>query len=239
MKQKSKTLPTAEITNKFTTYNAEMNSAMRSDDFNLANEYIEKMEALCEEYDFFDQEFTENGLTGLKDITGQVRIPALYKAIGARYRYDHWRELPVPVINADDKYALALADGTGKPLCDFIYDYIAFFPWTDLFTATVGDKGTILRPDGTPHIPILIDKVYEPFNHIITIMNEGKYGLCTTSGDYVAPIYDEMEPDDNDNVHVRLGDTWGYISGDGEFLPEPLSDEDQDKWWYNFRPDFD
>ena len=68
---------------------------------------------------------------------------------------------------------------------------------------------------------------------------EGRYGLCTTSGDYVAPIYDEMEPDDDDNVHVRLGDTWGYISGDGEFLPEPLSDEDQDKWCYNFRPDFD
>lgn len=239
MTQKSKTLPTSEIINKFTTYNAEMNAAMNKGDFNLANEYIEKMEALCEEYDFFDQEFTENGLTGLKDITGQVRIPALYKAIGARYRYDHWRELPVPVINADDKYALAQADGTGTLLCDFAYDHIAFFPWTDLFIATVGDKGTLLRPDGTPHLPILIDKVYEPNNGIITIENEGKYGLCTTSGDYVAPIYDEMEPDDDDNVHVRLGDTWGYIGGDGEFLPEPLSDEDQDKWWYNFRPDFD
>ena len=43
MKQKSKTLPTAEIINKFTTYNAEMNAAMNKGDFNLANEYIEKM----------------------------------------------------------------------------------------------------------------------------------------------------------------------------------------------------
>lgn len=237
MTQKSKTLPTAEIANNFVTYVANMKNAVEHDNYDLANEYIEKIETLSEEYDFFDQEFTENGRTGLKDITGQVRIPALYKAIGARYRYDHWRELPVPVINADDKYALALADGTGKPLCDFIYDYIAFFPWTDLFTATIGDKGTLLRPDGTPHLPILIDKVYEPFNHIIMFINEGKYGLCTTSGDYVAPIYDEMEPDNDDNVHVRLGDTWGYISGDGEFLPEPLSEEDQDKWWYNCRPD--
>ena len=49
MTQKSKNLPTAEIINKFTTYNAEMNAAMRNGDFNLANEYIEKMEALCEE----------------------------------------------------------------------------------------------------------------------------------------------------------------------------------------------
>ena len=237
MTQKSKTLPTAEIINKFTTYNAEMNAAMNKGDFNLADEYIEKMEALCEEYDFFDQEFTENGLTGLKDITGQVRIPALYKAIGARYRYDHWRELPVPVINADDKYALA--DGTGKPLCEFIYDYIDFFTWADHIIAHRDSKATILRPDGTPLFPLMVDKIYEPFHYVIMLENEGKYGLCTTSGDYVAPIYDEMEPDDDDNVHVRLGDTWGYISGDGEFLPEPLSDEDQDKWWYNFRPDFD
>ena len=238
MTQKSKTLPTSEIINKFTTYNAEMNAAMCNGDFNLANEYIEKMEALCEEYDLFDQEFTENGLTGLKDITGQVRIPALYKAIGARYRYDHWRELPVPVMNGEDKYAIVNADGSGKPICDFIYDYITFCPWTDHFIVHRGSKATILRPDGTELLPTMVDTIYEPFNHIVMLENEGKYGLCTLHGSYVAPIYDEMEPDDDDNVHVRLGDTWGYISGDGEFLPEPLSDEDQDKWWYNFRPNF-
>jgi hypothetical protein len=238
MTQKSKTLPTAEIINKFTTYNAEMNAAMNKGDFNLANEYIEKMEALCEEYDLFDQEFTENGLTGLKDITGQVRIPALYKAIGARYRYDHWRELPVPVMNGEDKYAIVNADGSGKPICDFIYDYITFCPWTDHFIVHRGSKATILCPDGTELLPTMVDTIYEPFNHIVMLENEGKYGLCTLHGSYVAPIYDEMEPDENDNVHVRLGDTWGYISGDGQFLPEPLSDEDQDKWWYNFRPNF-
>ena len=238
MTQKSKTLPTSEIINKFTTYNAEMNAAMRNGDFNLANEYIEKMEALHDEYDLFDQEFTENGLTGLKDITGQVRIPALYKAIGARYRYDHWRELPVPVMNGEDKYAIVNADGSGKPICDFIYDYITFCPWTDHFIVHRGSKATILRPDGTELLPTMVDTIYEPFNHIVMLENEGKYGLCTLHGSYVAPIYDEMEPDENDNVHVRLGDTWGYISGDGQFLPEPLSDEDHDKWWYNFRPNF-
>jgi hypothetical protein len=238
MTQKNKALPTSEIINQFTTYNAEMNAAMRNGDFNLANEYIKKMEALCEEYDLFDQEFTENGLTGLKDITGQVRIPALYKAIGARYRYDHWRELPVPVMNSEDKYAIVKADGSGTPLCEFTYDYITCFPWTNHFRAHVGGKTTLLRPNGTELLPTKVDTIYEPFNHIIMLENEGKYGLCTLHGSYVAPIYDEMEPDENDNVHVRLGDTWGYISGDGQFLAEPLSDEDHDKWWYNFRPNF-
>lgn len=238
MTQKNKALPTSEIINKFTTYNAEMNAAMRNGDFNLANEYIEKIEALHDEYDFFDQEFTENDLVGLKDITGKVRIPALYKAIGDRYRYDHWRELPVPVMNSEDKYAIVKADGSGTPLCEFAYDYITCFPWTNHFRAHVGGKTTLLRPNGTEFLPTMVDTIYEPFNHIIMLENEGKYGLCTLHGSYVAPIYDEMEPDENDNVHVRLGDTWGYISGDGQFLAEPLSDEDHDKWWYNFRPNF-
>lgn len=236
--EQTKLLPTPETISTFVAYNAEMNAALQRDNFDLANEYIEKIEALHDEYDFFDQEFTENDLVGLKDITGQVRIPALYKAISDRYRYDHWRELPVPVMNSEDKYAIVKADGSGTPLCEFTYDYITCFPWTDHFRAHVGGKTTLLRPNGTELLPTKVDTIYEPFNHIVMLENEGKYGLCTTSGDYVAPIYDEMEPDNDDNVHVRLGDTWGYISGDGEFLPEPLSDEDQDKWWYNFRPDF-
>ena len=236
MTQKNKALPTSEIINKFTTYNAEMNAALHRDNFNLANEYIEKMEALCEEYDFFDQEFTENGLTGLKDITGQVRIPALYKAIGDRYRYDHWRELPVPVMNSEDKYAIVKADGSGTPLCEFAYDYITCFPWTNHFRAHVGGKTTLLRPNGTELLPSKVDTIYEPFNHIIILEDEGKYGLCTLGGDFVAPIYDEIEPDENEKVQVRLGDTWGYLSYEGEFLPKPLSDEDWDKCHYSFDP---
>jgi hypothetical protein len=55
----------------------------------------------------------------------------------------------------------------------------------------------------------------------------------------VAPRYDEIEPDEDNKVHVRLGDIWGYISGEGEFLPEPLSEEDYDKWLYNFDPDWE
>ena len=236
--EQTKLLPTAETISTFVAYNAEMNAALKRNDLDLANEYLRKVEALTAEHDFFDQEFTENDLVGLKDITGQVRIPALYKAIGARYRYDHWRELPVPVMNSEDKYAIVKADGSGTPLCEFTYDYITCFPWTDHFRAHLGGKTTLLRPNGTELLPTKVDTIYEPFNHIAMLENEGKYGLCTLHGSYVAPIYDEMEPDENDNVHVRLGDTWGYISGDGQFLAEPLSDEDHDKWWYNFRPNF-
>lgn len=237
--EQTKSIPTSEIINQFTTYNAEKNTAIRSGDFHLANEYIEKIEALSEEYDFFDQEFTENDLTGLKDITGQVRIPALYKAIGDRYRYDHWRKLPVPVMNDENKYAIAKADGSGTPLCEFAYDYIEIFPWTSDFRAHVGNKTTLLCPDGTALFPTMVDTIYEPFNYIIILKDEDKYGFCTLGGDFVAPRFDEIEPDEDNKVHVRLGDTWGYISGEGEFLPQPLSDEDCDKWHYNFDPDWD
>ena len=234
--EQTKLLPTAETISTFVAYNAEMNAALKRNDLDLANEYLRKVEALTAEYDFFDQEFNENGLTGLKDITGKVRIPALYKAIGDRYRYDYWRSLPVAVMNEDDKYALAKADGSGTPLCEFTYDYITCFPWTDHFRAHVGGKTTLLRPNGTELLPTMVDTIYEPFNHIVMLENEGKYGLCTLHGSYVAPIYDEMEPDENEKVQVRLGDTWGYLSYEGEFLPKPLSDEDWDKCHYSFDP---
>ena len=237
--EQTKLLPTAETISTFVTYNAEMNAALKSNDLDLANEYLKKVEALTAEYDFFDQEFTENDLVGLKDITGQVRIPALYKAIGDRYRYDHWRELPVPVMNNEDKYAIVKADGSDTPLCEFTYDYITCFPWTNHFRAHVGGKTTLLRPNGTELLPTMVDVIYEPFNHIIIIEDEGKYGFCTLGGDFVAPRYDEIEPDEDNKVHVRFGDTWGYINGEGEFLPQPLSDEDSDKWHYNFDPDWD
>ena len=233
--EQTKSLPTPETIATFVAYNAEMNTALKRNDLDLANEYLRKVEALTAEYDFFDQEFTENGRTGLNDITGKVRIPAQYKAIGD----DYWRSLPVAVMNEDDKYALVKADGSGTPLCEFVYDYIEIFPWTSHFRAHVGNKTTLLCPDGTALFLTMVDTIYEPFNYIIILKDEDKYGFCTLGGDFVAPRFEEIEPDEDNKVHVRLGDTWGYISGEGEFLPEPLSEEDYDKWLYNFGPDWE
>lgn len=230
-----KALPTQEIINEYVKHVEDMHEALQRNDFDMANDFIAKMGELNEKYNFFDQEFTENGLTGVKDITGKVRIPALYKAIGATYRYDHWRDLPIPVANEEDKFAIVKADGTGEPLCEFEWDFIESIPWTTLFLAHRDHKATILRPNGTRLINTMVDHIYEPFNDIIMLENEGKFGLCTFDGDYVEPIYDEMGPDENDDVYARIGDTWGYISYEGEFLPEPLSDEDYDKGHYNFR----
>ncbi|MBQ8804990.1 MAG: hypothetical protein IJZ68_00790 [Bacteroidaceae bacterium] len=235
---KQKTIPTQEIINRYTFYTSKMLEAVKSNDFNTANDFVEKMEELNAEYDFFDREFTENGQTGLKDINGKVRIPAMYKEIGARYRYDHWRSLPVPVVNEEGKYAIVLADGTGNPLCDFEYDYICCLCLTNLFVAQIGDKATILRPDGTKLIPFMVDSVYGPSNGIIVFENEGKFGLCTQKGDYVEPIYDEMETDENEDIHVRLGESWGYISYEGKFLPEPLDDEEYAMGRYTCNPDW-
>ena len=37
---------------------------------------------------------------------------------------------------------------------------------------------------------------------------------------------------------VKIG-TMALRSPEGEFLPEPLSEEDYDKWLYNFDPDWE
>ena len=232
METSKKMHPSQEIINEYLThYTAFMESKACDSE---AGQHYHMMEELNSKYDFFDQEFTENGLTGLKDVTGQTRIPAMYKAIGARYRLDAWRNLPVPVVNSDNKYAIVRADGTGTPLCEFAYDYIGLLTWTELFTAHTGDKVILLRPDGSKLFTDPVDHVHEPLNDLIVIENEGKFGLCTWQGDYVAPIYDELDCDENSDVYVRLGDRYGYIGYDGTFMAEPLSDEDYDKGHYSF-----
>ena len=234
METKKKLIPSQEIINEYLVHHTAFMESTTCD--TESTYHLSMMEALNEKYDFFDQEFVEDGLTGLKDATGQVRIPAMYKAIGARYRIEAWRNHPVPVVNAEGKYALVCADGTGTPLCEFVYDYIDLMTWTDLFIAYLEDKVILLRPDGSKLFNDPVDYVYDPHNSIIMIENEGKFGLCTCSGDYVAPIYDEMNCDENEDVYVRLGDQYGYIGYDGTFMAEPLSDEDYHKGHYNFWP---
>ncbi len=232
METEKKLIPSQEIINEYLAHHSAFMESSTCDA--ESTHHLQMMEDLNGKYDFFDQEFTEGGLTGLKDVTGKVRIPAMYKAIGARYRIEAWRNHPVPVVNAEGKYAIVRADGTGEPLCDFVYDYIGLLTWTELFTAYIGDKAILLRPDGSKLFTAPVDYIHEPLNDLIVLENEGKFGLCTWQGDYVAPIYDELDCDENSDVYVRLGDQYGYIGYDGAFMPEPLSDEDYDKGHYSF-----
>ena len=100
-----------------------------------------ELEGITGEYDLFDFPFEENGKIGLKDITGKVRVPALYKEFPILYPYHLFRNLPVLARDFNDKLAIVAADGTGKALCDFEYDSIYIEFASDGFFVCAKEEG--------------------------------------------------------------------------------------------------
>lgn len=198
-----------------------------------------KNEELNDKYKFFDIVFDEDGKKGLKDIAGNVRVPALYYDFCETYAYGEFRSLPVAAFDANNKCALVKTDGTGTPLCPFDFDYIGLIDWTHFFIAKKGNKCAILDCNGNMLVEPIIDVYHETLNGVTCFESNGKYGLITNNGLYVAPIYDDMNSDDTDNIYVTLGEKKGYLDyDDGHFIDENDKEEcdccDFISWSYYF-----
>ena len=229
--------PTPEVIERNDFLNAKINellSQIQPNDFDYdyteVNKYGEEQYALHQKYAFFDQVFEENGRKGVKDVRGNIRVPALYTDYYQLFDYENpetseLKNFPVCAYNEEDKCALVTTDGKGTPLTPFIYDSIVKDTFDNYYTTHVGHKEGMMKSDGTVIVPCEMDTIYENFNGIICIEAQGKWGLVTTWGTYVAPVYDEMTEKD-ENVYVRKGETWGYLDEEGNFIDEA----DEDTW---------
>ena len=210
------------------------------DDFEIPAELIQLEEEnynLSEKYDFYNRDFEENGLIGLKDITGKILVPAKYKKIVEHYAYDYFRNEPVSAQNEEGKYGLVKTDGTGDPIIPFEYDSLQMMVSTSFFIATKNGKKGFISPKGEIITPCEWDVAYEPWNDIIVIEDGDKSGLVTQWGLYVKPIYDEIENKD-EFVYVRLGNKWGYLDEEGNFIDEDDQKKLDETAILNFNPNF-
>jgi len=220
---------TTEIINRIDYLLNTIDKLVEEEKYNKANKLQEEFNKIEEEYNLFDQIYEENGKKGVKDIAGKILIPAIYSDYSECYSYTFKREAPMAAKNDKGKYALVSTDGKGTPLCDFKYDFITFKPYTDLYTCCINtDEGKhklgLLTYNGEEIVPCEMDTIYGISNCIISFEKGDKYGLITCWGLYVPPIYDEMEEDEDEWVHVKLNGQWGHISEDGNFIP----DEDEE-----------
>ena len=232
---KQKLMPSAEIvTMKMNLVNRihELEKAS-TPHISVLNELFSQNYDLNEKYDFFDQIFEENGKKGIKDITGAIRVPALYSDFAETYHYDVFRNRPVPAANDQDKFALVTTDGTGRPVTPFIYDCIHQIDWTNFYLAKKDGKHAVLTNSGEEVVPCIIDSISEACNGISSFTSDGKEGLFTDTRLYVAPIFDEITEND-EKVYARLGNQWGYIDEEGNFIEEHDEDalDDADLLWW-------
>lgn len=208
-----------------------LNQLMNTVCQHLAKEEYEKANLLQEEfyqieetYDLFDKEFEVNGLKGLKEVTGKTLVPPIYKGFSEVYSYTIKRGEPIAATNDKGKFALVTTDGYGQPLTSFDYDMIECKHHTSFYSCyKMKNKKLqcgLLNKKGKEIIPCEMDTIWDIHNNIIIVEKEDKYGLYTTSGLYITPIYNEVKADEAGFLLVRKENEWGYVSEQGNFIHE-------------------
>ena len=70
-------------------------------------------------------------------------------------------------------------------------------------------------------------KVYGPSNGYCVFEKGGRYGFVTEWGELCEPKFDEIDIIEmGESVKVKLGDQWGYVTTDNEFVTEEQLEEE-------------
>ena len=182
---------------------------------NVRSLYIER-------YDWFDTVFEEGGKLGLKDIKGDVVVPAKYDGFQERCHFLFARTVP-RVALVRGKAGLVRADGSGEELTPFDYDAISFMIIEPYFMVKKGDKMGILGMDGHVIAPCILDEIYHPSGRCVVFKAGGKYGILDSYCNdlYVAPQYDNIEFIDMEQPYTVTKDgVQGVINETGAFMTD-------------------
>ena len=182
---------------------------------NVRSLYIER-------YDWFDTVFEEGGKLGLKDIKGDVVVPAKYDGFQERCHFLFARNVP-RVALVRGKAGLVKADGSGEELTPFDYDASSFMIIEPYFMMKKGDKMGILGMDGHVIAPCFLDEIYHPSGRCVVFKAGGKYGILDSYCNdlYVAPQYDNIEFIDMEQPYTVTKDgVQGVINEAGTFMTD-------------------
>ena len=190
--------------------------------------------------DMRDVVFVEDGKQGLRRVTGELIVPAVFDKIPERYDYvsqigvDMQLIKSVPVIS-DNKYALCRIDGQGTLVTDFVYDKIFryFYGSSNLFVVERnGKKGLLDDCTGEVVVPCEMDEFYEQMDTDgIIPYNQGKKWGMVHFGVSTGAIFDDIDIRSEMSAKAKVGDEWFFVDGYGK----PTKDQ-HEAWfgsWYD------
>ena len=218
MKNNQLPFPTPEIIARMDYIERYLNCIDESYDCNELTAIKHEQEELWRKYDFFDQTFTENGLVGIKDVKGNIRIPALYADIPYKFAYGTpVYHFSLPVVNKDNKMGFASPNSNKE--CKFLYDEIYLVG--HYYIVRDEDKFGLNDCYGTSVLPCIYDGIEDPCGNVFVTEQDGMYGFYNAGGEgYISPcIYDETE-EKCDEIYVCYKGVWGFVNADGNFIPE-------------------
>ena len=186
-------------------------------------------------YDWLDEVFEENGKKGLRNVRGEVVVPAIYDDFLMPRPY----YLPMMLVGAKKggKFALVERDGKGTPSTDFEFHYVEPIPFT-LFNIA-------FKSEDLHHFAIVVlGKVFTPYelvnyyrpcdDHIILKGDNDKYGIIGMGSlVYISPEYDDVIDNGigEDFTFIKDG-VKGRVTMDKRFISDEeyrnMSDEQQD-----------
>ncbi len=173
--------------------------------------------------DMRDVVFDDEGKKGLRRVTGETIIPALFDEIPERYSYitqiysGKGHAWPVPVVK-NRKVALCKLDGKGTLLTDFIYDkmFMFFYAERNYYVVVRDDMKGLVNYKGKEVVPCEMDEIYEQTDTdgVIPFRKGAKWGLFM--GVATEPVFDDILIQCEDYCMGKIGDTWYYVDGDGK-----------------------
>lgn len=140
--------PTVEIVKEYEEVDRELDGLDPSWTEEEANAAIRKWSELENSYDWSNVEFTDptTGKKGLKNLKGELMVPALYDAFPEPgVFFDPWEPI-VAVLNG--KYGILSGKGDAETLIPFEYDRIAFDDNRRVYVGHKGDQEEFVHPFG-------------------------------------------------------------------------------------------
>ena len=190
---------------------------------------------LCQEYcdtiskyDWYDEVFEENGKKGMKDVKGNIVVPAIYDDFCLPEPY-FYKSFPVGA-KKDGKVALVKRDGTGAPQTEFEYHYVERIPLTAIYAVWKSDdlKHFALMAGGEVFTPYEMDAYGDVCDGAIRLAADGKIGMLAyeLGLTYIKPEYDDIYDEGLGEYFVFVKDgKEGRVTLDKRFI----SNEDFDK----------
>ena len=188
----------------------------------LSHEYRK----LASDYDWRDEIFEENGKKGMKNIKGEVIVPAIYDDFGTPENY--YATTPYVCAYLDGKAGLVMRDGSGTPVTAFEFHHMERIFDTDTYA--------VWKPDDLTHFALMNDgKTFTPYEltkygyrspHTQFLYTGDKVGVLAYGTTYVRPEYDRI---DNYGNVVKDGIV-GLVTNECRFVSDEelrnLSDEE-------------
>ena len=182
---------------------------------------LHELDNLKENYDWLDEVFEENNKKGLKNILGEVVVPAIYDKFGMLMPY-YMETKPVGAL-LDGNFGLVKRDGKGTPVTEFIYRAIIPIPFCDVYVVFNKEDRShfALMMSGRVITPYEIENHEMPCDDAIIISADGKKGIFYYGYDivYIKPEYDEVYSQGigENFIFVKDGKK-GYVTLDKRFI---------------------